>query len=435
MTNLIRMFVFKPSTIVFLVFGICLVALSVSVHNTDPGYLLLALGGYTIETSGIVAAVLLISFVAFVYWTFRLVEWLFEKGKGQTGARKKTTKGLIAYAEGNWAQAEKVLAKSASKHEVPLINYITAAKAAHEQGNDEKRDDYLRLAHESTKGVDTAIGLTKARLQYDSGQWEQCLATLVMLKQETKSPSYPNVLKMLADVYVKVEDWENLRATLPAIKKRKVLNKDQYLSLAQQCYLGLISTSSRTASATTQLHQLKQAWGEVPRGARQKPDLLHAYCERLIDLSAEQEAERTLATFLKKDWDDQLVRLYGIVKGEDSDKQSLLAESWLRERPNNAMLLLALGRLSMQRQDWEKAQSYFQSSLSSRKTAEAYGELGRLLAHLGEHQASSEYFQKGLAMIAQRLPDLPLPVMAKPVDAGDSDSEVQEQAASNTESE
>ncbi|MDX1694607.1 MAG: heme biosynthesis HemY N-terminal domain-containing protein [Ketobacteraceae bacterium] len=409
MTSLFRAVVFKPSTIIFLVFGASLIAMFVARQSSDPGYLLFSLGNYTFETSAIVATIGFLLLVTLVFWIYRGAEWLVDKSRLQHGARKRTTKGLIAYAEGNWSEAEKVLVKAASRHEVPLINYITAAKAAHEQGKDERRDDYLRLAHETTKGVDSAIGLTKARLQFDSGQWEQCLATLMMLKKDTRSPGYTSVLKMLAQVYVRLEDWENLRGVLPEIKKRRLLAKEEYLALAETCYEGLIKSQSRNSPATSQLQQLKQAWSEVPRAARQNPALLHAYCSRLMELGAEQEAERVITAFLKKDWDDQLVRLYGIVKGEDLEKQKLLAENWLQERPNNAMLLLTLGRLSMQLQQWEKARSYFESSLSSRKTAEAYGELGRLLGYLGDHKESSEYFQKGLAMISQRLPDLPLP--------------------------
>ncbi|MCG8312880.1 MAG: heme biosynthesis protein HemY [Pseudomonadales bacterium] len=410
MTGLLRAFVLKPSTIVFLVLGSALLAAFIWQLSRDPGYILLVLGNYTVEMSAVVAAMAFFVLVTAVFWAYRCLEWLFDKSRRQNTARKKTTRGLIAYAEGNWPQAEKVLAKAADKHEVPLINYITAAKAAHEQGNEEKRDDYLRLAHESTKGIGAAVGLTKARLQYDSGQWEQCLATLMMLKEDEKSPSHKSVMKMLTSVYVKLEDWENLRSTLPELKKRKVLSKDDYVKLAETCYEGLIASSSRNSSGTTQLQHLKQAWTEVPKAARNTPSLLSVYCERLLDLGAEAEAEHTITVFLKRDWDDRLVRLYGLIKGDDLEKQMLLAEDWLQERPNNAMLLLSLGRLAMQSQNWGKAKAYFEASLSSRKTAEAYGELGRLLGHLGEHKESSEYFQKGLAMISQRLPDLPLPV-------------------------
>ena len=184
MTNVLRAVVFKPSTIVFLVCGTSLVAWFFSTLSREPGYLLLAIGNYTFETSAIVAAFAFLLLVTLVFWLYRSAEWLFDKSRLQNTARKRTTKGLIAYAEGNWSQAEKVMAKAAHRHEAPLINYITAAKAAHERGDDDKRDDYLRLAHESTKGVDAAIGLTKARLQFDSQQWEQCLATLMMLKKE-----------------------------------------------------------------------------------------------------------------------------------------------------------------------------------------------------------------------------------------------------------
>lgn len=410
MSGLLRALVLKPSTIVFLVLGSALLAAFVFQLSRDPGYILLVFGNYTLEMSAVVAAMAFFVLVTALFWGYRFIEWLFDRSRRQNTARKKTTKGLIAYAEGNWPQAEKILAKAADKHEVPLINYITAAKAAHEQGNEERRDDYLRLAHESTKGIGAAVGLTKARLQHDSGQWEQCLATLMMLKEDEKSPSYNSVMKMLASVYVKLEDWENLRATLPELKKRKILSREDYVKLAETCYEGLIGSSSRNISGTTQLQHLKQAWHEVPKAARNTPSLLSVYCERLLDLGAETEAEQTITTFLKKDWDDRLVRLYGLVKGEDLEKQMLLAEDWLQERPNNAMLLLSLGRLAMQAQNWDKAKAYFEASLSSRKTAEAYGELGRLLGHLGEHKESSEYFQKGLAMISQRLPDLPLPV-------------------------
>ena len=73
------------------------------------------------------------------------------------------------------------------------------------------------------------------------------------------------------------------------------------------------------------------------------------------------------------------------------------------------MLLLTMGRLSLRLQQWERARDYFEASLRSRKSAQAYGELGRLLSRFGEHQASNENFQAGLELIAERLPDLPLP--------------------------
>lgn len=409
MLALIRFILLKPSTVIFLVFGVVLVVLASSILGDDPGYLLLNFYDFTVESSLIVAVALLIVFFSFLFISYRSIEWLFDGKRSQRRAGKKTTQGLVALAEGNWSSAEKLLQKSAKKNETPLVNYITAAQAAHEQGQDDRRDEYLRYAHESTKGVDAAIGLTKARLQFESGQWEQCLATLMMLKGNAKSPSYGYVIKMMAEVYVELNDWEHLVELLPELKKRKVFSKDAFLSVSLQGYQGVLKRSVRGVNQAEELNHLRQAWVKVPKSMQNTPVLLREYCACLVALDADVDAENAILAFLKKDWDDSVVALYGSVKGEDAAKQLLYAEGWLQERPNNAMLLLALGRLSLLNNEWDKARNYFETSLKSRQNAAAYGELGRLLSHLGEHKSSNECFQKGLAMISERLPDLPMP--------------------------
>jgi len=406
--RLLRLIAFKPSTVMFLVMGSLVGALFFKAVAKDPGYVLLAHGRYTLETSLLLGLVALIFFILLLYWFWLFLRWVFDPLRGQRKANVKTIKGLIAFAEGDWSNAERLMAKGATGNEVALINYLTAAQAAHEQGQEDRRDDYLRLAHQSTKGVETAIALTKARLQFRSEQWEESLATLMVLKQNEKLPSYPTVIKMLAQVYIKLEDWDSLLQLLPELHKRKVVEPDEHNELSRRCHVGKLKQSLR-GSEEDRLHNLRQAWEQVPRKLHHDPALLQTYVEALIQLNAGDEAERLITDALRKDWDDNLARLYGTVRGGDVAKQLQWAENWLRERPNNAMLLLTLGRLSLQLQQWEQARQYFEASLRARKSAETHGELGRLLSHLGEHQASNDNFQQGLAMISQRLPDLPMP--------------------------
>lgn len=409
MIRLLRLLALKPSTVMFLIMGTLVAALYFKAVAKDPGYVLLAHGRHTIETSLMVG--LLGMFLSFllIYWLWRFLHWALDPLRGQRKASGKTIRGLIAYAEGDWNNAEKLLAKGATGDRIALVNYITAAHAAHEQGSADRRDDYLRLAHQNIKGVDVAVGLTKARLQYRGGQWEECLATLMRLQQQSKKlPSYPTVIKMLAEVHEQLQDWDSLLQLLPELKKRKVLTPEGLATLELRCYEGKLRQALRGHSAG-RLLQVQQAWQQVPRKLHQETLLIKAYAEALGSLNAGEEAERVLTDALRKHWDDDLARLYGIVKGGDVEKQLLWAEGWLQERPNNAMLLLALGRLCLQLQRWEKARSYFEASIRSRKTAEAHGELGRLLGHLGEHQASNENFQAGLALISEKLPELPMP--------------------------
>lgn len=408
MIRLIRLFALKPSTIMFLVMGSLVGALFFKAVARDPGYVLLAHGRHTIETSLLVGLLAMVLFFLFLYWLWRFLRWALDPLRGQRKANSRTIRGLIAFAEGDWHNAEKLMAKGAAGNDIALINYLTAAQAAHELGAEDRRDDYLRLAHQTAKGIDIAVGLTKARLQFQSEQWEECLATLMMLKKNAKTPSYPYVIKMLSQVYVQLQDWDSLLELLPELKKRKVVNADELHDLERRSYEGKLKQAQR-GSGEERLRNLQQVWQKIPRKLHHELALIQAYCEALINLNAGEEAEKILTDALRKNWDDNLARLYGIVKGADVAKQLLWAENWLKERPNNAVLLLTLGRLSLQLHQWEQARSYFEASIRSRRSAEAHGELGRLLSHLGEHEASNENFQAGLALISQRLPDLPMP--------------------------
>jgi len=165
--------------------------------------------------------------------------------------------------------------------------------------------------------------------------------------------------------------------------------------------------------------------------------LLKEYCGCLVALNADVDAEKTILSYLQKNWDDNLVAMYGTVTGPDAAQQLLFAENWLKERPNNAMLLLTLGRLSLLNKQWNKARNYLEASLKSRQNAAAFGELGRLLSHMGDHKSSNECFQKGLAMISERLPDLPMPTpepVIVPASIPDAESVVPSEASSDTKS-
>lgn len=138
-------------------------------------------------------------------------------------------------------------------------------------------------------------------------------------------------------------------------------------------------------------------------------DIIIEYTNSLLSLGEGSEAEVLLRKSLQKNWDNRLVERYGLVEGQDTSRQLLQAENWLKERPGNATLLLALGRLAMRNKLWGKARDYFSSSLKIHGSAGAYAEMARLLAHLGEHEKSTEYYQQGLLNFTGVLPELPLP--------------------------
>jgi HemY protein len=102
------------------------------------------------------------------------------------------------------------------------------------------------------------------------------------------------------------------------------------------------------------------------------------------------------------------VNLYGRIESQTPDEQLLLAEQWLKDRPNNAELLLALGRLSLRNELWGKAREYFATSLKLHRKRETLAELSRLNAHMGHDTASINLLMQSLEN-DNGLPRLPMP--------------------------
>jgi HemY protein len=248
------------------------------------------------------------------------------------------------------------------------------------------------------------VGLTQAEMQLADGQLEQCLATLIRVR--AVSAEHPGALKLLVSVYRGLGDWEQLRQLLPSLKNAEIFSDESLVQLQVEVYAHIISTQATLKQDGTAV--IEASWQSVPKKLRINPILVKAYASALINVDNDDKAEAALRLALRKNWDEELVRLYGLVQSSTPQKQLTVSEAWLREHNNSAPLLLALGRISLANQLWGKARDYFEASLSVNPDAEIYAELGRLTAHLGEADKSLRYFQQGLLSAINQLPKLPM---------------------------
>lgn len=383
----------------FLVLITLIAAVSIALlAMEDPGYILIAIGPWTIETTLVLlVVVLLIGFIA-LYYTLRLGSGIRHIPEGlrfwsnkrkERRAERSLTKGLIELSEGQWVAAERDVVKFASKSRSPLLNYLAAARAAQAQGADVRRDQYLKLAHESYPDADIAVGLTQAELQLNNHQLEQALATLRHLQQ--LAPKHTQVLRALASLYVQLEDWEHLLELLPSLKKRKVMDNKSIEDLSLTAYQALLN-SAKGEDAT-------QVWSRIPHHIREQEKILTSYAQRLIESGHSDQVEPLLRQGLRHQFSDNLMRLYGLLETNEPARQLALVEDYLKDYETNATVLLSAGRLSLRNKLWGKARSYLEASVNSRPSAEAFNELGNLLEQLGEREAAAECFHAGLRLV------------------------------------
>ncbi len=385
----------------------------------DSGYTLLAYGDTTVEMSLWVFLTLLVTLFLSLHWAINLLNRSLQSGSRLRGWRKdrglriahhKTLKGLIALSEGNWWKAQRLLSQSAEKTELPLINYLAAARAAHEQGETDACDELLHKARNSTPQAEIAVGISQAQMQLSRGQLEPCLATLLNLRQ--KAPKNTYVMKLLHDVYIQLCDWEALRQLLPELRRNKALNAEKLVQIEQLCYQQLLEQSIALAPSATNEEKRKAlgvSWHNMPSQITNDDLMARRYTHLLVSIGAEDKAEAIIRDLLKRKWDDSLVNLYGRIQGANPTKQLDVARKWLKDYPKNPDLLLTLGRLCQRNQHWEEATAFFEQSLELDPRAETFSELTRLLQHLGETERTLKLMESNISLIGGGLPRLPLP--------------------------
>ena len=370
----------------------------------DPGYALFSYRLWTIEMPLWTVLILLIIAFSVFYALLRLISHTGAIGRRLRAWRIQrrhrrsinlTSRGLIELAEGRWGEGEGKLLRAAKNSETPLINYLSAARAAQEQGAYERRDEYLRLAHDTTPDAEIAIGIVQAELQIQRQQFEQALATLTHIRELV--PQHVVILKLLKDLYFQLRDWKSLAQLLPPLRKYKAIPALECDELEQRVYEALI----KEISPYTNVENMHKYWESIPKPLQRMPRLLHQYVPYLIAQGAHVEAETLIRECMKKNWDIELIRWYGLAMGEDASKQLNLAEQWLKQHNNDATLLLTLGRLCIRNQLWGKARSYLEFSLAIDPEPETYRELGMLLEQLDDPAAAAECYQKGLILATE----------------------------------
>ncbi len=373
----------------------------------DTGYVLIQIRGYAVEMS--VPGLLLGLALAYVAVRLAVRVWRAPRRIGRAAghyrdnrARRQLTRGLIAIAEGDAVRGERLLARGAGRSDAPVLNYLTAARAAQQQGADDRRDAWLRLAYEKEPDAGTAILLTQAELQAERGQDEDALATLRRL--DDKASHDGRALTLTADVCIRLGRWEDLQALLPALVKAHSVDKTRLADLQERVVIALMNQAASEGDAD-RIEALRK---NLPKSILARPSLVVAYTRAAARVGDHDRLEKLIRKTLKTAWDPRLLEIYGELETTRPAAHLSHVEAWLTRRGEDPALLLTAARLCMQNQLWGKARSYLETSLAIRPNVVGYRLFGRLLEKMGEADAAAEAFRLGLeaATAAQGAPAL-----------------------------
>jgi len=390
--------------LVTLVMALLLGAASIWVMQSDSGYILLSFNNTTVEMTVWVGILLYLTATGLGAWLLLLFKWLGDVGglrrwwtlrrSQQHGS--KTAQGLILFSDHDWKQASTMLLSGADGSSMPDVNLLFAARAAAENN----QIDQARMLLEQLK-----VSHPKAKLLAD-----KALAEMLILEEQldeaiqllqpiaASKPGDRGVLRLLSDTYYLMGDWSSLQKLLHDLNYYKAINPSDMKALEQDVYANLLSDFIPNPEFTLQ-EQKDQAgdlWELIPRRLRNNAELICGYFDALQQVNDTDRVQLLLVKTINKRWHPELVERFGQLETSAPEKQLLAAEKWLSDHPEDAVLLVALGRICCQLRFWGKARDYFSVALRLQPSADIYLRLADVHAAMGDQIESHNMYKQGL---------------------------------------
>lgn len=367
---------------------------------SNPGTAVITWGVWSIEMKTATLVMAVVAACILFYITIALLRHVFNLRKNLSRLReahlgskasRALTQGLIQLTEGHWEKGKKLLIEHAPHSDTPLLNYLAAARAAHMQEEYAQRDELLKLAIESDGKANIAVGVSQADMQLASDQLEQAHATLTRLRE--LAPKHPYVLKLLAKVLYRQEQWDALLELLPELIKQNLLKNDDMHKVQGATLQAMFHQHAKGK----QVDKLYAMWKKLPSAVRETNEAILLYAKALHTAGDDAACASLLGSSLNKHWHDGLADLYGRIQHHSLANTIQQAEKWQLARPdNNPALLLLLARLYNQQKLWGMAKHYFEASLNQTPNAEGYLELAELLETMNEADNAQHCYRMGL---------------------------------------
>lgn len=364
---------------------VALFALAVAVAlgaSMNDGYVLIVLPPWRVEVSlNFLLLALLLAFVVF-YALLRALSLTFGMPRRVAEYRRRRQReksgqifqdAVRFLFEGRFGQALKRAGEAYEAGRAPALAALIAARAAQRLGEPKRQQEWLDKAKQQDARNESATLMLEAEMLNEARRFDEALLVLQRLQQ--REGRHIAALRLELRARQGSGDWDGALKLLRQLAKRDALPADMVRPLATKAHLANLARCGEDRDAL--IAYLRQ----VPADER-GVEVVLAAAKGLAAAAADGEAQRLIEGMLDQDdeevWQSELVAIYGRLGGGDQMSRIARAETWLRQRPDHAGLLLALGRMCVRQRLWGKAQSYLEASLSVEETQAGHLELARL---------------------------------------------------------
>jgi HemY protein len=379
-----------------LIVGVLAVALAMA-GRYDPGYVVLVYPPWRMEISFISFALVLVGLVVSGVVLLRLAVLTLGlpasvRAQRERRAGKKRDEnfvgGLKAYTEYRYQDAAQSLGQWQGDDARVGLARVLAARAAQEMRAVIQRDRYLQDA--TAHGAELAAQLFEAEACLDA---KDATAALVAINRAKDiAPKHTALLRLELKARQMIGQWDEAERLLDALARSNALEPGV---AAQNRRITYVENLKRRVEDD---RGLLEYWKKIPADFKADPWVARAAVRAFMQRGGHDTALDVLESALNREWNEDLVALYGELRGSNPTRQIEQAEKWLRAQPRDARLLLTLAQLCSVQQLWGKAQSYLEASLAIAASAEGHIRMAELKTQSGQPGEACQHYQKALAL-------------------------------------
>ena len=336
----------------------------------DPGYVLVRAGSWVFESSiaaGVISALAVLLTIFMVGAGLRhLISSFGMFGRWRSARQLSRSsdqwqRAIKAIAVGNWSMAADLLSGAGIPPERRLEAWLVQAQALWQRRDAQALASLLARAQRDSPEVHGDLVLATSRWQILQGDAKSALASLAKVTEPARGSSAWAGLYALG--CVEQRQWDSLQRHWSLVDKSGVLKDPAFRQQMPRLRAG-------KAMADTVMAKGADGWRSghklLPKQWRSDPNTLDLWAEFLMDSGREEPAFALLESELKKQRHSVLVRRFG---GFTQPKLQLLAieraQAWRVKQPNDAELLLTLGRLLKANGQIDQARTHLLAALDA----------------------------------------------------------------------
>ena len=387
----------------FLILAAAAVIVALAV-KLNAGYALLVAPPYRIELSlNLLLLIVVGGFIA-IYLSIRLVSRtlrlpqqvrVWRRQQKIERARTRQDSAVIALLEGRYGKSRQHAQEALAIPGSSPVNALIAARAAIDVRDLDAAEGFLASADAKTQSLAVPRFMLAAEIALERGQPLEALRLLQELRME--AGMHTAALRLELRTLQAAGRWAEIPALLDQLVRRKVFDA------AQADFVRVSAHSEHLKSLAQDANGLRDYWGRLPESSRIQPKVARAAAQSFLQLGGDREAAEILGASLERDWDSDLVELYGECHLSDATRQLEQAERWLTTHNQDAVLLRVLGMLCQRAQLWGKAQTYLEASLALDDGWRAHLALGEMLGRQGRDTEANAHLVAALKLATGEL--------------------------------